>query len=123
MVVIGGFARGPRTSAGPLPPRTRKPSRQHGSRTTASMLRAWRTCSVGTCCRRVWIPPVAVREARELLRHRVALVRVRTRINNHVCALLAWRNLHPTSATRWCTARDLRECQSLALARLPTMVK
>jgi len=71
----------------------------------------------------VWIPPPAVREARELLRHRVALVRVRTGIKNHLFALLARRNLHPTSATRWCTARGLRECQDLPLGPLPTMVK
>ncbi len=71
----------------------------------------------------VWIPPTALREARELLRHRVALVGVRTGIKNHLLALLARRNLHPTSATRWLTVRGLRECQGLPLGLLPTMVK
>src|SRR5207253_7938069 len=37
----------------------------------------------------VWIPPREIREARELLRHRVSLVWLRTRIKNALLALLA----------------------------------
>lgn len=35
----------------------------------------------------VWIPPTAVREARELIRHRVSLVRERTGVTNRLLAL------------------------------------
>lgn len=43
----------------------------------------------------VWIPPAELREARELLRHRVSLVWVRTEIKNRLLALLARRHLQP----------------------------
>src|SRR5262245_30597460 len=49
----------------------------------------------------VWIPPREIREARELLRHRVSPVWLRTRIKNGLLALLARRNLQPRSATHW----------------------
>jgi transposase len=37
----------------------------------------------------VWIPPAGLREARELVRHRVSLVWVRTEIKNRLLALLS----------------------------------
>jgi len=48
----------------------------------------------------VWIPPAELREARELVRHRVSLVWVRTEIKNRLLALLSRRNLQPTSSKR-----------------------
>lgn len=54
---------------------------------------------------KVWIPPRELREARELLRHRVSLVWTRTEIKNRLLALLARRNLQPTGSTSWFTAR------------------
>jgi transposase len=45
----------------------------------------------------VWIPPAALREARELIRHRVQLAWVRGEIRNRLVAMLARRNLQPTS--------------------------
>ena len=51
----------------------------------------------------VWIPPAAVREARELIRHRVSLVWERTGVTNRLLALLARRNLQPTSGPSWST--------------------
>jgi transposase len=45
----------------------------------------------------VWIPPAALREARELIRHRIQLAWVRGEIRNRVVALLARRNLQPTA--------------------------
>jgi transposase len=56
----------------------------------------------------VWIPPAGLREARELVRHRVSLVWVRTEIKNRLLALLSRRNLQPTSSTRWLTVRGRR---------------
>ena len=46
----------------------------------------------------VWIPSADLREARELIRHRVRLVRIRTGIKNLLQALLARRNLQPTTS-------------------------
>lgn len=57
----------------------------------------------------VWIPPTAVREAWELIRHRVSLVWERTGVTNRLLALLARRNLQPTSGQRWSTAPGHRE--------------
>ena len=37
----------------------------------------------------VWIPPAAVREARELVRHRVSLIWLRTQVRNRLLAMLA----------------------------------
>jgi transposase len=63
----------------------------------------------------VWIPPAALREARELLRYRLSVVGVRTIIRNRLTALLARRNLQPEQAQRWTTITGLRELQALPL--------
>ncbi|MFQ5817629.1 MAG: IS110 family transposase [Terriglobia bacterium] len=47
----------------------------------------------------VWIPPVALRHAKELLRHRVLLLRFRTALRNSLGALLQKRNLQPPRGT------------------------
>src|SRR5262249_52360204 len=51
----------------------------------------------------VWIPPAALREARELVRHRIQLLWVRGVIRNRLQAMLARRNLQPTSGQSWLT--------------------
>lgn len=71
----------------------------------------------------VWIPPAALREARELIRHRVSLVWLRGEIRNRLLALLARRNLQPTAAKRWLTQRGLHELQTLPLAPIPTTIR
>ncbi len=53
------------------------------------MLRSWRSCCAPTCSRRRGVAPPAVRELRALLRHRVALVRLRTLLRNRIHAVLA----------------------------------
>ncbi len=70
----------------------------------------------------VWIPPAAVREARELIRHRVSLVWKRTGVTNRLLALLARRNLQPTSGQRWSTVGGRRELEALPLPPIPTTI-
>jgi len=43
----------------------------------------------------VWIPPRELRQAKELLRHRVLLRRIRLSVHNQLAALLRKRNLQP----------------------------
>jgi len=71
----------------------------------------------------VWIPPAALREARELLRHRVQLAWVRGEIRNRLVALLARRNLQPTSGKSWFTTGGDRELERLPLAAIPSRVR
>ncbi len=71
----------------------------------------------------VWIPPAPLREARELLRHRMQLVWLRGEIRNRLVALLDRRNLHPTTAKSWFTKRGQRELQQLSLAETPSRVR
>jgi len=47
----------------------------------------------------VWIPPVELRHAKELLRYRFLLVRFRTALRNSLGALLRKRNLQPPTKT------------------------
>jgi len=68
----------------------------------------------------VWIPPTAVREARELIRHRVSLVRERTGVTSR---LLARRNLQPTESQSWSTVGGQRELQALPLTPIPTTIR
>jgi len=63
----------------------------------------------------VWIPPAALREARELVRHRIQLVWVRGVIRNRLQAMLARRNLKPASGQSWLTQRGQRELHRLPL--------
>jgi transposase len=72
---------------------------------------------------KVWIPPREVREARELLRHRVSLVWLRTEIKNRFLALLARRNLQPPDGTSWFTARGQRALQALPLSPVPSTIR
>ena len=71
----------------------------------------------------VWIPPTAVREARELIRHRVGLVWARTGVTNRLLALLTRRNLQPTSSQSWSTVGGRRELEALPLPPIPTAVR
>lgn len=71
----------------------------------------------------VWIPPVDLREARELIRHRVRLVWVRTGIKNQLQALLARRNLQPTTSRTWITVRGQRELAALPLGPIPSTIR
>ena len=71
----------------------------------------------------VWIPPAALREARELVRHRIQLVWLRGVIRNRLQAMLARRNLQPTSGQSWLTQRGQRELQRLPLPHTPSRIR
>jgi transposase len=71
----------------------------------------------------VWIAPAAVREARELIRHRVSLVWERTGVTNRLLALLARRNLQPTSGPSWSTVGGRRELDALPLNPIPSTIR
>src|SRR5437667_11410990 len=71
----------------------------------------------------VWIPPAALREARELIRHRVGLIWLRTQVRNRLLAMLARRNLQPTHVKRWLTVRGQRELQALPLTPIATTIR
>lgn len=71
----------------------------------------------------VWIPPAALREARELVRHRIQLVWLRGVIRNRLQAMLARRNLQPTSGKSWLTQRGQRELQRLPLTEVPSRIR
>jgi transposase len=71
----------------------------------------------------VWIPPAALREARELVRHRIQLVWLRGGIRNRLQAMLARRNLQPTSGKSWLTQRGQRELQQLPLPEAPSRIR
>jgi transposase len=71
----------------------------------------------------VWIPPAALREARELVRHRIQLVWLRGVIRNRLQAMLARRNLPPTSGKSWLTQRGQRELQQLPLPEAPSRIR
>lgn len=71
----------------------------------------------------VWIPPTAVREARELIRHRVSLVRERTGVTNRLLALLARRNLQPILSQSWSTVPGQRELKALPLPPIPSTIR
>lgn len=72
---------------------------------------------------KVWIPSAAVREARELIRHRISLVWLRTRIKNMLQAMLARRNLRPASTKHWMSAHGLGELAALSLPAVPTTIR
>jgi transposase len=71
----------------------------------------------------VWIPPTALREARELVRHRIQLVWLRSVIRNRLQAMLARRNLQPTSGKSWLTQRGQRELKQLPLPEAPSRIR
>jgi transposase len=71
----------------------------------------------------VWIPPAALREARELIRHRVQLVWLRGELRNRQVAMLARRNLRPTSGKSWFTMRGQREFERLPLPTIPSRLR
>jgi transposase len=64
----------------------------------------------------VWIPPREVREARELLRHRLGLVWQRTKVKNRLTALLTRRNLRPAKSRTWFSQRGEAELRQLDLS-------
>src|SRR5438309_4838161 len=72
---------------------------------------------------KVWIPSAAVREARELIRHRIGLVWLRTRIKNMLQSMLARRNLRPSSTKHWMSAHGLGELAALPLTSGPTTIR
>ena len=72
---------------------------------------------------RVWIPSMELREARELIRHRVSLVRLRTRVKNSLTSMLARRNLRPKSTKRWMSAPGQLELAVLPLAPIPQTIR
>jgi len=71
----------------------------------------------------VWIPPRELREARELVRHRIQLVWVRGTLRNRLEALLDRRNLRPTSGKSWLTQRGQRELQRLPLSATASRIR
>lgn len=71
----------------------------------------------------VWIPPAALREARELLRHRISLTWLRSRLKNMLQSMLARRNLRPAAAARWMSVHGLRELAALPLATTPATIR
>ena len=71
----------------------------------------------------VWIPSAALREARELIRHRIQLVWLRGVLRNRLHAMLARRNRQPTSGKSWLTQRGQRELQRLPLAETPSRIR
>lgn len=71
----------------------------------------------------VWIPPAALREARELIRHRVYLTQLRTRLRNTLQSMLARRNLRPVGAPRWTSVQGLRELVVLPLPAAPAVIR
>ena len=71
----------------------------------------------------VWIPPAGLREARELVRHRIQLVWLRGVIRNRLQAMLARRNLQPASGKSWLTQRGQRELKQLPLREVPSRIR
>jgi transposase len=71
----------------------------------------------------VWIASPALREARELVRHRIQLVWLRSVIRNRLLAMLARRNLQPTSGKSWLTQRGQRELKELSLTEAPSWIR
>ena len=71
----------------------------------------------------VWIPPAALREARELVRHRITLVWLRSAVRNRLLAMLARRNLRPTRAKSWLAQRGQHELRALPLAGSPATIR
>jgi transposase len=62
----------------------------------------------------VWIPSAARREARELVRHRITLVWLRSAVRHRLLSMLARRNLQPTRVKNWLTQGGQRELRALA---------
>lgn len=71
----------------------------------------------------VWIPPASLREARELVRHRIQLVWLRSVVRNRLQAMLARRNLQSTSGKSWLTQRGQRELKQLPLTEAPSRIR
>jgi transposase len=71
----------------------------------------------------VWIPSLEVREARELLRHRISLVRDRTQLRNRTTAALARRNIRPVDCRSWYSKAGLEQLRALHLSREVTRIR
>jgi hypothetical protein len=94
-------------------------SRPPGSPTAPSTPRPWRTCCGPTCSPEAWIAPPAAREERRLVRTRAGLVRMRSRVQSQLRALLADRGIIPELTTLFGPAgrQWLAELQLPATAR------
>jgi len=71
----------------------------------------------------VWIPPTSLREARELVRHRIRLTQLRTCLRNMLQSMLARRNLRPVEATKWMSVHGLQELAALSLPPAPSIIR
>src|SRR5262245_53825959 len=71
----------------------------------------------------VWIPPATLREARELVRHRITRVWLRSAVRNRLLSMLARRNLQPTGVTSWLTQSGQRELRALARGPSPGTIR
>jgi transposase len=71
----------------------------------------------------VWIPPAPLREARELVRHRINLVWLRSAVRNRLLSMLARRNLQPSRVKNWLTPGGQRELRALALTPSPGTIR
>jgi transposase len=122
-VVAGGSTRPSRSSAGALPPQTDQGDRRGALKNDRVDARRLALLLRGDLLPTVWIPPAELREARELLRHRVQLGWLRGEVRNRVVALLARRNLQPTSGQSWFTMRGQREFERLPLSTIPSRLR
>jgi transposase len=71
----------------------------------------------------VWIPSAALREARELVRHRINLVWLRSAVRNRLLSMLARRNLQPTRVKSWLTQNSQCELRALTLSPSPGTIR
>jgi len=86
------------------------------TRPTHWMPKAWRSYSATALCRKFWIPPSEWRDQRELLRLRIFLVRLRTRVKNRIHGTLARYNVQIPGADLFGVA-----ARSQLEARLPEL--
>ena len=68
-------------------------------------------------------PPGGPAGARELVRHRINLVWLRSAVRNRLLSRLARRNLQPTRVKSWLTQGGQRELRALALAPSPATIR
>jgi hypothetical protein len=71
----------------------------------------------------VWIPPAALREAQELVRHRINVVWLRSAVRHRRLSMLARRNLQPTRVKSWLAQRGQRELRALSLSSSPGPIR
>lgn len=64
----------------------------------------------------VWVYPSSMREAKELVRQRIALVRMRTQVKNRLHAMLSKRNIKPGRGRGWFTKQGKEQLRALQLS-------